>query len=438
MLKIAVWETLEGRRSPAQWARDVHENLVVRWLGQGIRPSRTALYDFRDRMGNVIQEIHATVIRQGMVEGLMDPQEAVQDGTFIRACASRHRTINMTVLNRRREELAAAIAQDETGESIPMAPRWMAKTIEGRREQSQRFAKAHEVLEQRLLKNSQRPKDKRLAESKVTVSTSDPEAPIARDKEKVFCPLYTTQFLVEPESRMILTFEVFAQATDAGTLAPMLDKTEQIIGHHLESVSADSAYSSLLDIEDCEKRGVELFAPVQENSFTDKKREARKKEQDRLTRDAFTWLPDEETYECPQGHRMHHNGKERKARRDGLYVIEQHYRCPPTHCRACPVHERCVSNPNKGRVVKRLEGQEKLDALRARMKTPEGQAKQKRRGQVIERSFADAKEHRRLRKLHGRGLRRARAEIGLTVFAQNVLTVLRLRKNLETADENST
>ena len=70
-----------------------------------------------------------------------------------------------------------------------------------------------------------------------------------------------------------------------------------------------------------------------------------------------------------------------------------------------------------------------LDALREKMKTPEGQARRKQRGAVIERAFADAKGHRNFRHLHGRGHRRARAEVGLVVLAQNTMTLYRLRRN---------
>src|SRR4051794_22709925 len=46
MLKMVLYETLEGRLSPAQWARDLPINDALRWLGQGIRPSRSALTTF--------------------------------------------------------------------------------------------------------------------------------------------------------------------------------------------------------------------------------------------------------------------------------------------------------------------------------------------------------------------------------------------------------
>jgi transposase len=426
LLKVVLYEILNARRSPAQWARDIRENVALLWLGRGIQPSRTALYNFRDRVGSVIDQVHATLVRQAMAEGLVHPEEGVQDGTTARACASRHRLVNRDTLCGRRRELQAVLDQDGAGQRPESLPRWMAKTPAGRVEQSQRYAQAHEALEHRLAENSRRPKGKRLPEHKVTVSTSDPEAPVGRDKEKVLCPLSTAQFLVEPNSTLILSFEVFARTTDAGTLPPMLDKTKHVIGGHLRAISADAAYGTLLDLQECARRGVELFAPVQENNLTHKK--PSKREEQRRVRERFVWLPEEKTYQCPQGHRLTYKGKESKRRRDDQSVIEHRYHCPPEYCRRCPVSAGCVRNPEKGRTIKRLDGQELLDAHRAKMETEEAQARRKRRGELIERPFADAKEHRNMRKLHGRGLNRARAEIGLAVLAQTILTLRRLRE----------
>jgi len=434
MLKMVLYHVLEGRLSPAAWCKAASESIPILWLGRGIRPSRTALYNFRDRLGDKIQEIHALMVQQAIAEGLMDPQEGVQDGTTVRACASRHRLLNHKALARRQEELQAAIAHDGTAQSPVTIPQWMAQTPRGRQQQAQRYAKAQETLEFRLRENARRPKDKRLDENKVTVSPSDPEAPLGRDKEKVYCPLYTPQVLVEPDSRVPLVFEVFAQATDAGTLTPMLDAAARVIGHPLKAVAADAAYATLLDLRDCRERGIELFAPVQENDFTATKRA--RQARDRIERDAFTWLPDEQTYVCPQGHRLDYRGKEAKWRRGDQKVIEYRYRCSPEHCGNCPLRTRCVRNPNRGRIVKRLEGQELLDAHRAKMKTAEGEAHRRRRGQIIERHFGDAKEHRNLRRLHGRGLRRARAEIGLVVVAQTALAIKKLREARATTQHN--
>jgi transposase len=427
MLKIVMWEYLEGRTSPAQWARDARENDVVRWLGRGIKPSRTTCYSFRDRMGKVILPVHMNMINQAMDEELLSAETGVQDGTTLRACASRHRVVNLQTLTRRCEALQATIDKDAAGDSVVPSAGWMASSCVGRSGQGKRYSEAKQEVTRRLAENAKKPKDKRLPEKKVMVSTSDPQAPLGRDKEKVFCPLYTAQFVVDPTSLLVISWDVFAQATDTGTLSPLIDLTQQIVGGKLRSIIADASYATLLDLQSCERRGIELFAPVQENNFTEKKRARKNKTS--IDREQFTWMPEQRTYICPQGHWLDYKGKERRRRRGDAYVTQHRFQCPGQHCQRCPLRRQCVRNPNRGRIIKRLEGQEILDAHQEKMKTPRAQEYRKLRGQVVERPFADAKAHRNFRQLHGRGLYRARAETGLLVLAQNALTLRRLRRS---------
>jgi hypothetical protein len=109
-------------------------------------------------------------------------------------------------------------------------------------------------------------------------------------------------------------------------------------------------------------------------------------------------------------------------------VLHQ-FQCPAEYCRKCPLRARCVKDPGKGRIVTRVDGEEFWEEHRRRMETPEAKLLRKLRGQVIERSFGDAKAHRGQRKLHGCGRLRAKAEVGLVVLAQNALTLHRLRQN---------
>jgi transposase len=434
MLKIVLYEILEGRLSPAQWARDVRVSDALRWLGQGIRPSRSALYAFRDRLHAPVFELHAQAIRQAIAEGFTTAECGALDGTSVRACASRHHLVNEDKLRKRSEELSVALAQDAAGQKVEPEPYWMAATPTGRQEQAGRYRQAGIELADRLAKNQERPKDKRLPSRKVKVSITDPEAPLGRDKEKVFGPMYTPEFVVDTASLLILSFDVFAQVTDAGTLPPMLDRTREITGVMLIQISTDAGYASLLDLQECQNRGVRLVAPVQENDFTPHKRA--QAANPGIGKDQFQWLPEQQTYSCPMGHRLNYKGREQKRRRDGHTVIQHRFHCPPEHCRVCPLSERCVRNPEKGRTVKRLEGEELMEAHKAWMSTPEAKKTRRQRGSLIERCFGDAKQHRNLRCLHGRGLKRAKAEVGLVVLAQTALTMARLRSTAANPQKN--
>ena len=125
---------------------------------------------------------------------------------------------------------------------------------------------------------------------------------------------------------------------------------------------------------------------------------------------------------------MPHVKQQRKPRRQGESVVIHQYQCPARLCQQCPLSSRCVKDPSKGRTVMRTEGEELLEAHRLKMATPQAKQLKKLRGQVIERGFGDAKQHRDLRKLHGRGLHRAKAAVGLVALAQNILMLHRLRQ----------
>ena len=430
MLKLSVYGWLQGHGSPAKWCKLAIDSRSMQWLIRGMRPSRTCCYNFRDRVGAAIQDLVSQTVKKCVDEGLVQPTMGVQDGTTFRAAASRHRVVNTKTLTLRQETLVQAIEQDE--KSIPIAdgPKWIAKTPGGRLGQQQRFEKAAQILAERQQENAAKRKDRRLAEGKVQVSLSEPEAPLGRDKEKVFCPLYTSQYVVDPSSLLILAYEVFAQTTDAGTLPLMADATAKVLGHHLDILVADGAYASLLDLLACAERGIELIAGPEAPATSKPAKKSKKPA--KLDKNEYTWLPEEKTYRCPDGHLLKFCQKNCSPRRGGESVVELLFRCDPGHCLGCVRKENCVNNPARGRVIKRLEGQELLDAHREKMKTDRAKALYKLRGQVVERSFADAKQHRQGRRLHGRGVKRAKAEIGLMVLAQNFLTIMRLRKNRET------
>jgi transposase len=443
VLKMVLFEYLQGRSSPAQWHRDASEHDAMKWLGRGVQPSRSAWYGFRDRMEKIIHELNDDLICSAVAEGLICPQEAAQDGTTFRSNGSRHRGMNQKTLEKRMAIVQAAIQSDVDNQPLQAeAPKWMPPTVDGRSGLYQRMLTAEEVLRQRLAENAKKPKKSRREEKNIVVSLTDPEAPFARDKEKTFCFLYTTQFMVGASSLMVLGYSVAAENTDVGTLAPMIDQVQELIGGTLQQVSADAGYTSVLDLQDCSDRKISLIAPVQQNSFTEakqiqKSRSKSPKRSPQIHRDEFRWLEDEQTYECPQGHRLSYKHQERVAKHRGRYVMTRNYRCSPEHCMKCPIASRCTTIPHKGRSVRRMKGQELIDAQREKMKQDNVKEIYRKRGQTIERAFGDAKSHRSFGRFHGRGLSRAKAEVGLLVMAQNTLILHRLRAEAKTTKKHA-
>jgi len=181
-------------------------------------------------------------------------------------------------------------------------------------------------------------------------------------------------------------------------------------------------------LEFCEQAGITLYGPCQENDYSvPNGKKAQGNQKTELPKSAFRWLPDEQSYQCPEGHRLPFRGKQTQ-RRAGYTITLHLYTCPAEHCLACPRQQACTRSPHKGRSVSRMENEELLDALRARMETGEAKRLYKLRNRTVELNYADMKEHRGLRRFHGRGPHRARAELSTLVLAHNLLFVQAKRR----------
>jgi hypothetical protein len=69
-------------------------------------------------------------------------------------------------------------------------------------------------------------------------------------------------------SPLILGYDVFAQASDAATLPPMLKRSQQLTGRSLKDLLADSAYVTGMDLAACAAQDVRLYGPWQANDWS--------------------------------------------------------------------------------------------------------------------------------------------------------------------------
>jgi transposase len=422
LVKMVIYQMQNHRPSPAQWARDVRENEPVRWLLFGMEPSRARLYDFRDRIAPFLQEWNAQTLRVAMADKLSPAKRVALDSSSVAAHASRRQLLNEERLQKRRVLIDAALTGLSQAES-PQRPGWLARTENGLREQKQRYRRAAEVLRERQGANAQRRASKRKPTDKILVSPADPEAILARDKLNVFRPLYSVQLLRDLDSPLVLCYDVLTQHNDNGVVEPMIEQMADHVGHKPDELLVDSGYVSTHHLEFCAAAGIILYGPYQENDYSAQNgKKAQCNQKTELPKNAFRWLPQEQTYQCPEGHRLHFSQKLTQRRTDYKITLNI-YTCPPKHCLACPRQQACTRTPTKGRSVSRMENEDLLDALRARMATEQAKRLYKLRSQTVELNYADLKEHRGLRRFHCRGPRRIKGEVGTLVLAHNLLYV---------------
>jgi transposase len=474
---MVLYEHQLGRPQPTQWLYDLERNTTVHWLTFGIMPSRSVVYEFRDRVQPYLAGFNQQVLRTGIAEKLTDASRASLDGTFVAANASRHRLLTLKTVEQRLELLDQEIAKIEAAEAAEAQPQvaaetgvyeaveavavaaaiaaqpeteqnqqtsatqvtspepaaikdqpqsFMAKTKCGKKRQRAQYRKVQEILKELNKANAQRRKDKRKKPERVRVAIGDPVARFGRDKMHVYRPLYNVQTMTDVATDFVFAFSVTPTLSDSGHLVPMIDHTTAATGRPLKEVLTDSGYPSGDDLAQCEARNVEVIAPWNENSFTADKR-AQVGENGPIRKDEFNWDPTIPGYRCPQGNPLTFRERTTKQKANGDSVSLEIYQADAADCKDCPLKARCVHSSSGARTVRRQPHEDLIDKMRDRMKTAEGKALYRQRGCTVERRFADMKTFRGLERISGRTPERAEAQVGLTILAHNLITLDKLR-----------
>lgn len=332
-------------------------------------------------------------------------------------------------------------------------PAWVPQSVAGRQRVLRRYEQAQQRLEQRLQpyqhKKKLSKKDQQTLK-RLKVSLTDPEAALGWDKTGTYRPLYNVPLVQATDAPLTLAWDVLARNNDDGLLKPMLEKTKEQVGRHLHEVLVDGAFVTIGEVVWCEQQRITVYAPAAQAAAAqaavaqaatakgtaapaegNKAAAAQPAEPTRpapkaakLPKEAFRYDKEAKVYYCPQGKRLQEVSHTTVKRQNGIELPLIVHQASGQDCQQCPQQQGCTSNPKKGRVVKRYEGEEALERLGQRMTEPDNQQVYKLRKQTVELGYADIKEHRGLRVFRCFGRKRARAQAGLVILASNGLKIL--------------
>jgi len=316
------------------------------------------------------------------------------------------------------------------GSLRPRWPAWLPASAAGRQRVLERYEQAHQRLMKRLQpyldKQGPLSKKERKAVKGLKVSLTDPEAALGWDKVGTYRPLYNVALVQATDAALTLAWDVVGRNNDQGLLRPMMEKTKEQLGQHLREVLVDGGFLNVGDLVWCEQEGIVVYAPQAEAEDAQANEEkGQSKKPKKYPKAAFPYNGEEKVYYCPQGKRLPEVSRHTEKRQGGVELPVVVHRASGEDCSACAEQKRCTSNPRKGRVVKRYEGEEALERLQQRMKERTNQEVYHQRGQSVELGYADIKEHRGLRVFRGFGKERARVQAGLVILASNALKIMR-------------
>lgn len=252
--------TIDGVGSARRLAELCEQHAVYQWICGGVSVNYHTLSDFRTQNGTWLDSMLTQSVAVLMHAGVVDLKRTAQDGLRVRASAGaasfrREQTLRACLEQARQqvEQLRKELEAD------PGAARTREQAARERalRERKERVSEALRQLPE--AQASRKPEDRPDAR----VSTTDPDARVMKMADGGFRPSFNVQFAVDAQSRAVVGVEVINSGSDQGQMAPMLDQLRKRHDRLPASHLVDGNFTKKKDIEQADKVGVTVYAPVQ-------------------------------------------------------------------------------------------------------------------------------------------------------------------------------
>lgn len=237
----------------------------------------------------------------------------------------------------------------------------------------------------------------------------EPEARVMKVHD-TYRPAYNAQAVADQKEGVIVACEVTRQENDTGALLPMLQQARENLGPSAANslTLADSGYGAGADLLAAQEEGFAVLAPP---------REGQPAQANPYATQHFHYDQLNQTLTCPRGVTLAHEGHTTQA---GQLI--QRYRC---RCVDCPVRAACTSDP-KGRRIEVHPHTVVVQAIRARINSPEGRAQFSQRAGIIEPRFGQIKQRDGFRRWTVWGLDAVRTQWALLCATLNLRVLYRL------------
>ena len=415
LISLWVYAYSQGIGSAREVARRCEYDPAFQWLTGLQEVNYHTLADFRVEKQKELDELFTQVLAALGKEGLITLEQVMQDGTKIKAQASRRSYLQEETIREHLERARRRVAEmgdPRNDESNPKAKQAQARA---RREQQERLESALEELEK-----WQARKSGEKAKKETRVSTSDPQARVMKHPDKGFALSYNAQISTDAAHGLIVGVAVTQEANDSAQLLPAVDRVEQRLEKKPQQMVADSGYTTRENIEKMAGREVDFLGTMRQE---DVPRGANLKK--RFPPSAFLYQPEKNHCVCPEGKIL----RPQARRQAGAGMTYHLYEARFEDCRSCPRKpECCPDNQKNGRSVAQLEESPVVMAFRKKMASEEVQERYRHRGRIVEFCHAWIKSKLGLRQFHVRGLKKVQTEMLWACLTYNLQFWTRLSK----------
>lgn len=427
MCKVLLFAMTRRIRSSRQIEYNLRHSIDFMWLSSGRTIDHTTLSEFRRSHPKQLKAVYRQMVQLAIDVGVAKLSEVCIDGTRVLANASRRNTLKAGKVERLLEELdqqiAAAMKELEINDSFDELfddGRPTDQLPEELRDMKSRQEQLNAALAQLRAMDTQRQRDGiDPKKNPAQLPVADPDSRILPNKEGGYAPNYTPMSLVETENGFIVGADVLIGNVEHLVMMEMIDTLKSDFGETPVTMMGDGVYGTGPNLEEMEKRGIELLSPSQLKEYPNNPAPREDPTQPvaeellddlpinpqtkRFDKAAFVYDEEADVYYCPAGRTLTRDGSERVQRR-GMVTVQTNYRCPD--CSGCELVEFCRKSANAatGRKVRRDEYEKIRQRHRERMKQPGVKERYQRRQHFGETPFAVLKVDLDLRRFSLRGI----------------------------------
>jgi len=274
-LLVALWlfATSEGIGSARALARLCESHDAYRWLCGGVSVNYHSLADFRTAHPELLDQLLIENVATLSAAGVIDLDEAAQDGVRVRAsagAASFRRGKKLHKELRKAKRLVEQLRDETKDEPNASNQRIKAARERAAREQEARINAALAGLgeikakrDERAKRDSKRGEKERKREPRA--STTDAEARVMKMSDGGFRPAYNCQIASVGGGEIVIGASAETVGSDRGLLRPMLDAVRRRLGRLPKRYLVDGGFNKNDDTEWASGLGVKVYGPAIRN-----------------------------------------------------------------------------------------------------------------------------------------------------------------------------
>jgi transposase len=447
LIKIILFGYSRGLISSRSIERACVENITFMALSCGQKPDHSTIAAFISSIDKEIDTLFTKVLLICEEEGLLGGSHFSLDGLKLSSNASKECSGTFSDLKKKQEALERKV-KETVREHRAEDKRTKTDSDRNRRKKRiNRLKQKADRIEKFLEDNGPKIGS---GGKEIQSNVTDNESAKMATSHGVLQG-YNANAIVDEEHQIILHAEAFGKGEDSSIMEPMLEGAKEkleAVGWEEPlkdmTISADTGYYSVKNLEACKEFEVDAYVPDQQfrkrdirfadagrhRRSVDKRKEKYKSKKRWFNVEDFKLDDRTGKLICPGGHGLYVKNSNFQTA-DGYKAIA--YQAPKTACRDCKLRSKCLRNPKTvARQVHVFYGKRPgslTDEMKRKIDTPEGRRTYSKRLGIVEPVFGNIRTCKRMDRFTLRGKTRVNIQWMLYCLVHNIEKIINFGKS---------